>query len=115
MSSSAKRVQKLRQGQSDEKAKATNARNAQRNRDKRAAAKNAKIKNSQQLDQKSPHESSSLSLGTDDSGFDTMNALEATSISSQCATTMTPVRGSSLRGLRKGMFSYLWMKIYQML
>ncbi|KAI1704435.1 hypothetical protein Ddc_16162 [Ditylenchus destructor] len=110
MSSSAKRKQRSRQGQSEEEWKAQNAKDAERMRKKRAAAKNAKIKDSQQLDQKSPHESSSLSHGPDDSGFDTMNALEATSISSQCATSMTPVRGS-----RKGMFSYLWMKIYQML
>ncbi|KAI1692018.1 hypothetical protein Ddc_23902 [Ditylenchus destructor] len=72
MSSSAKRVQKLRQGQSDEKAKARSAIEAQRNRDKRAAAKNAKIKDQQQRDQKTSLESSSLSLGADDSGFATV-------------------------------------------
>ncbi|KAI1691379.1 hypothetical protein Ddc_24277 [Ditylenchus destructor] len=71
MSSSTKRSQKLRKDQSEEEWKAQNAKDAERMRKKRAAAKNAKIKDSQQLDSKSPHESSSLSHGPDDSGFAT--------------------------------------------
>ncbi|KAI1731302.1 hypothetical protein Ddc_00108 [Ditylenchus destructor] len=71
MSSSAKRMKKLRKDQSDEEVKAEREKDAQRRRDKRAAEKNAKIKDPQQRDQKSSHESSSLSLGADDSGFDT--------------------------------------------
>ncbi|KAI1692613.1 srg family chemoreceptor domain-containing protein [Ditylenchus destructor] len=73
MSSSAKRVQKLRQGQSEDETKAENAKNAQRRREKRAAQKNAKMDDSKNLEKKTPTEVSSMdessSLAADDSGF----------------------------------------------
>ncbi|KAI1703999.1 ligand-binding domain of nuclear hormone receptor domain-containing protein [Ditylenchus destructor] len=73
MSSSAKRMQKLRQTQSEEEKEVQRAMDAQRKREKRAAQKNAKIKDSKNPDQKISAEISSMNesslLGAGDSEF----------------------------------------------
>ncbi|KAI1714900.1 hypothetical protein DdX_08171 [Ditylenchus destructor] len=73
MSSSAKRVQKLRQAQSEDEKKAQREKNAQRMRERRAAQKKANLEDLKHLDPLPLSQVSSMdessSLGADDSGF----------------------------------------------
>ncbi|KAI1719049.1 hypothetical protein DdX_06170 [Ditylenchus destructor] len=74
MSSSTKRMQKLRQSQSEDEKKAQREKDAQRKREKRDAQKKTKLEDLKHLDPLPLSQVSSMDesspLGADDSGFD---------------------------------------------